>query len=130
MRVQLFALTFITLLTACAPQSRTAGVKGAPRCFWNSQVTGFSDAGPGRAIVNNGSRDSWEVELSPGCPNVDWAQRIAILSRSGGRICSGANVELAIPDASGTGSRRCLVRSIRKLSAAEAAAVRGQAPRP
>lgn len=104
------------------------GSAGAQQCFWNSQVTGFSDAGPDRAIVNIGSRESWELELSPGCPDVDYAQRIGIVSRGGSRICTGANVELVVPDASGSGSRHCLVRNIRKLSDEEAAAVRGRTP--
>ncbi len=113
------------LLAGCVPQPVAEGASVAPQCFWNSQVTGFSDAGPNRAIVNIGSRDSWELEMSPGCPDVDYAQRIGIVSRGGSRICSGANVELVVPDASGSSSRRCLVRNIRKLSANEAAAVRG-----
>lgn len=91
-------------------------------------MTGFSDAGPDRAIVNVGLRESWELELSPGCPDVDYAQRIGIVSRGGSRICTGANVELVVPDASDSGPRRCLVRKVRKLSDEEAASVRGRTP--
>lgn len=116
------------LLAACTAQPVAEGASAAPQCFWNSQVTGFSDAGPDQAIVNIGSRESWALELSPGCPDVDYAQRIALVARGGSRICSGSNVELVVPDASGTSARRCLVRSVRKLSAEEAAAVRGRTP--
>jgi len=123
-----WALLPLGLLAACSAEPPAAGVAGAQQCFWNSQVTGFSDAGPDRAIVNIGSRESWELELSPGCPDVDYAQRIALVARGGSRICSGSNVELVVPDTSRTSARRCLVRSVRKLSAEEAAAVRGRTP--
>ncbi|VXC85305.1 DUF6491 family protein [Sphingomonas sp. AX6] len=118
----------LALLAACTSELPAAGVAGAQQCFWNSQVTGFSDAGADRAIVNIGSRESWELELSPGCPDVDYAQRIGIVSRGGSRICTGANVELVVPDASGSNTRRCLVRGVRQLSPEEAAAVRGRVP--
>lgn len=128
MRKYAVALTPLSLLAACTPQPSPTGVSNTRQCFWNSQVTGFSDAGPDRAIVNIGARESWELELSPGCPDVDYAQRIAIVPRGGSRICSGATVELVVPDASGSSARRCLVRSVRKLSDEEAAAVRGRTP--
>lgn len=102
----------------------------SPQCFWGSQVTGFSDAGPDRAILNIGRQASWELTLAAGCPHVDWALNIGIRARGGDRICTGRPAELLIPDASGRDYRRCLVRSVRKLSPAEAAAARGETPQP
>ena len=110
--------------TSTAPNSRTA--QAAPQCFYASQVTGFSDNGPGRALMNIGARETWELELSPGCSNVNWAMKIGIVSRGSERICSGRPAELIIPSASGHLSQRCLVRNIRKLSPAETAAARGE----
>ena len=104
-------------LTACAAAPKTAAVPQSPRdCFWASQVTSFSDAGPDRALLKIGQRETWELALSPGCPDVDWAMRIGIRSRGGERICSGANAELLVPDVSGSGVQRCLVRDVRKLA--------------
>lgn len=94
-------------------------------CFWASGVTSFSDAGPNRALVNVGRQDTWHLELSPGCPNVDYAMRLGIASRGSERICSGVDAELLVPTASGSGFQRCLVRDVRKLSPQEAAAARG-----
>ena len=112
-------------VTACAG---TDGARHDRRdCFWASQVTGFSDAGPERALVRVGTRDVWELTLSPGCPDVDWAMRIGIRSRTGERICPGRPAELLIPEASGSGLRSCLVRQVRKLTPEGAAAARGEA---
>jgi hypothetical protein len=95
---------------ADSPQSRRA-------CFWPSQVSGFGDAGPDKAILRIGARERWELTLSPGCPDVDWAMRIGIRARGGERVCEGRPAELIVPEESGTGARRCLVRTVRKLPA-------------
>lgn len=125
------ALLPLTLLSAscAADEPATAASGGQRECFWGSQVTGFSDAGPDRAILNIGQRESWELTLSAGCPDVDWAMKIGIRGRSGDRICPGRPAELLIPNASGSGFQRCLVQNVRKLSPEEAAAVRGQTPK-
>ncbi len=96
--------------------------RSARQCFWASGVTSFSDAGPNRALVNVGRQDTWQLELSPGCPNVDYAMRLGIVSRGSERICSGVDAELLVPTASERGFQRCLVRNVRKLSPQEAAA--------
>ena len=114
---------------ACAPtQVDPAATQADRECFWGSQVTGFSDAGPDRAILNIGQRESWELTLASGCPDVDWAMKIGIRARGGDRICLGRPAELLVPNASGSGMRRCLVQNVRKLSPEEAAAVRGRTP--
>ena len=117
----------ILLTAACtAPADRSTETAGAPRqCFWATEVTGFTDAGPDRALVSIGTRETWELTLSPGCPDVDWAMRIGIVSRGGERICTGAPAQLLVPNASGRGAQRCLVRQVRRLPPDEAAAARG-----
>jgi hypothetical protein len=125
-----FALIPLTLLSAsCSADRTTIAISGAEReCFWGSQVTGFSDVGPDRAILNIGQRESWELTLAPGCPDVNWALNIGVRSRGGERICPGRPADLFVPNASGSGFRRCLVQNVRKLSPEEAAAARGRTP--
>lgn len=122
-----------SLLVPALAVAACAGTDGAwhdrQDCFWASQVTGFSVAGPERALVRVGARDAWELTLSPGCPDVDWTMRIGIRSRTGERICPGRPAELLVPEASGSGLRSCLVRQVRKLASEEAAAARGPAPK-
>ena len=101
--------------TACAPPSSVGSSGSTAQCFWSSQVSGFSSAGPDRALVRIGTRERWELALSPGCPDIDWAMQIGIRARGGSRICSGRNAELLVPNASGSGMQRCLVRDVRKL---------------
>lgn len=126
---RIYLLTAVALAaTGCAPLARNSAQAQEQRaCFWASEVTGFSDAGPDRALVNIGSRETWDLTLSPGCPDVDWAMKIAIRPRSGERICPGRPAELLVPNASGSGFQSCLVRNVRRLSPAEAAAARGEA---
>jgi hypothetical protein len=120
-------LVAIAPLAACAAApGTTAAPQGSRACFWASEVTSFSDAGPDRALLKVGRRETWELTLSPGCPDVDWAMRIGIRSRGGERICTGANAELLMPDASGSGMRRCLVRDVRKLASGAPAEARGE----
>lgn len=117
------------LAAACSSERPDPAAAAADReCFWGSQVTGFADAGPDRAILNIGQRESWELTLAPGCPDVDWAMKIGIRSRGGDRVCPGRPADLFVPNASGSGMRRCLVQNVRKLSPEEAAAVRGRSP--
>lgn len=126
----ILALLPLTILSASCAAGEPAAPSDQRTCFWGSQVTGFSDAGPNRAILNIGQRESWELTLAAGCPDVDWALRIGIRARGGDRICPGRPAELLIPDAGGRSFQRCLVRNVRKLSSEEAAAVRGRTPAP
>jgi hypothetical protein len=122
---QFCVLLTAMLATAAAPAP--AAAPQAPRqCFWASEVSGFSDAGPSRALVRVGARETWELTLAAGCPHVDWAMRIGIRSRTGERICPGRPAELLVPNASESGFQRCLVSGIRKLTPSEARAARGE----
>ena len=109
-----------------APSARTA--QDAAQCFWASSISGFSDAGPDKALVRIGTQEMWELTLSPGCPDVNWAMRIGIVSRGSQRICTDRPAELVVPSATGAG-QRCLVSNVRKLSPEEAAVARGETPR-
>ena len=105
MRRTLLPLPVLAALPACAG----APAANADRsCFWASQASGFRPDGQDRALVRTGSRQ-WELTLAPGCPDIDWALAIGIGGRGGDRICPG------LPEASGSGARRCLVRAIRPL---------------
>lgn len=122
----------LALTLACTGPSDgqpAASAAAQPRqCFWASEVTGFSNAGPDTALVHISRRETWELSLSPGCPDVDWAMKIGIVSRGSQRICSGRDAELLVPSASGRGAQRCLVRNVRLLSPEEADAARGDSP--
>ncbi|MEO6359609.1 MAG: DUF6491 family protein [Sphingomicrobium sp.] len=124
-------LGVIFATSACTPHAiapAAQSTQGPAQCFWASSVSGFSDAGPDRALVRIGGREMWEMTLSPGCPDVNWAMKIGIVSRGGERICTDRPAELVVPSASGSSSQRCLVRTVRKLSPEESAAARRAVP--
>jgi hypothetical protein len=114
-------------LSACAaggadaPQSYAAG---SEQCFYNSDVRSFTDTAPNVALVAVGAKDAWELTLQSGCPSVAAASKVGLVSRGRTRICAGSDAELIVPNLSGAGSQRCLVRSVRKLTPEEAAAAR------
>lgn len=110
-----------------AQSMRANATDRSSQCFWPSQVSGFSDAGPDKVRVRAGFKDMWELEVSPGCPDANWAMKIAIVSRGGGPVCPGRPAELIMPSASGQSTERCLVRNVRKLSAEETARALGPA---
>ncbi|UZK66567.1 DUF6491 family protein [Sphingomonas sp. M1-B02] len=124
-RIWLLTSALLALGACAAPPIAGTAPQAQRACFWSSQVTGFADAGPDRALVHIGTRETWELTLSPGCPDVDWAMKLGVRARGGERICPGRPAELLVPNASESGFRRCLVRNVRRLSADEAAAARG-----
>ena len=125
-RACVLAVAIAELAGCAAAPGTSAATQEARSCFRSSEVTSFSDAGPDRALAHVGRRETWELTLSPGCPDVDWAMRIGIRSRGGERICTGVNAELLVPDAGGSGTQRCLVRSVRKLASESATPGRGE----
>lgn len=124
----------LVMLAGCAPQAgpqsagKGAGADAGKQCFFISQITSFNPVSPDRVIVNFAQYESWELELAPGCPDVDWTLQIGVDARGRTRVCNGNEIALTVPYP-GTGARRCPVRSFRKLSDQEAAAARGQTPR-
>lgn len=128
-----WAAAALLTLTAAAPLAAAARspVSDAPtparQCFWTRNVNNFASADPHIVNVRVGVRDVYQLEMIGTCPDVDWATRIAIVSRSGSSICTGMDAELIAP--SPIGPQRCPVRAVRKLTEAEIAALpRGARP--
>lgn len=128
-----FILLAATLLSSsCADQPvntvTNATAEGTRECFFGSQISGFKDDGQDRVLVRLGFREAYALTLAAGCPPVNLATSIGIVSRGGDRICIGRPAELVVPRASGSGSQRCLVSNIRKLSDTELATAWGRQP--
>jgi hypothetical protein len=125
-------LAGLAAATACAPSpARVAATSGERRqCFYPSQVSSFIGTARDRGIANVGRVRAYELVTSPGCPDLSFAEGVGLGARGGTRICRGEDAELIVPDASGTSARHCLVRSVRLLSSAEAAAALGDKHHP
>ena len=119
----------LALTAACAtadPQEQAeagAADGGDRQCFLASQVRGFHALDNDTVHVTVGARDVHELQLFGTCHNVNWSQQIGIRSTGGSPwVCRGLDAELVVPGPMGTD--RCLVRTVRQLSEAEAEALR------
>jgi len=95
--------------------------KPARQCFWTHQVTNFASSDSRIVNLRVGVKDIYQLEMFGRCNDVDWSQKIAVVSRGGSNICSGLDAEIIAP--STIGPQRCPVRSVRKLTVEEVKAL-------
>src|SRR5436190_14542719 len=125
------AATALLAMAASAPQGAAAqspleeGAQPKKQCFWAYQVHGFASSDDRFVQVRVGVKQVYQLEMFGRCTNVDWAEKIALVSRGGdSRICEGFDADLIAP--SPIGPQRCFVRNIHKLTPEQVAAL----PRP
>jgi hypothetical protein len=92
------------------------------QCFWTRFADGFAAPDEHTLYVRVGVRDVYQFEMFATCLGLDWDQRIALISRSGGMICTGMDADIVTHE-TGIGRQRCAVRSVRKLTPEEIAAL-------
>jgi hypothetical protein len=127
--VTLTAATWLAL--ACAGSVAAADKPPANthyQCFWTRNADSFAALDEHTLYVRVGVRQVWQFEMFGPCPDIDWNQRLVLVSRAGGTICTGMDAEV-ITHATGIGRQRCVVRSVKKLTPEEIAALpRGAKP--
>jgi hypothetical protein len=107
---------------AFAGKSPAEPAAGAHKqCFWTRDVNNFAAADERTVNVRVGVKDVYQFEMLGRCPDVDWNQSVALVSRGSDYICSGLDAELVTH--SPIGPMRCPVKNIHKLSPAEIAAL-------
>ncbi len=106
---------------ADTPDAKAAAKPARNQCFWTRNVTGFAAADEHTLNVRVNVRDVYQFEMFGRCPDIDWNQRIALVSRSGSSICDGMDAEVITH--SPLGPQRCQVRSVKKLTPEEIAAL-------
>ena len=94
----------------------------ANQCFYTRNATSFAAPDEKNLYVQVNSRDVYHFEMFGVCPDIDWNQRIALVSRGSSWICNGMDAEV-ISHAVGIGRQHCFVRNMRKLSPQEIAAL-------
>ena len=125
------ALTLLSIgvatLAACAQQAASAPASAASsgrECFNARNISSFTAQGESTIDIQAGVRRYYRLELAGVCTNVNWARKVAVVTRSGSSwICQGFDVDLVIADP-GIGPQRCLVSSVRRLTDAEARALK------
>jgi hypothetical protein len=118
----LLAATAASGAVALEPDAALAKPAQSHRdCFWSRSVSSFAAPNENVVYLRVGVRDVYEADLFGPCPDVDWNQAIALISRGSSFICSGLDAEIVTH--STIGPQRCPVRNIRKLTPAEVAAL-------
>ena len=116
------AAAVAALLALGAPAASAADKPATHNdCFWTRNVDGFAAPDEHTLNVRVGVRDVYQFQMFGPCPDIDWNQRIALVSRSGSNICSGMDAEVV--SHSPIGPQRSAVRSMRKLTPEEIAAL-------
>lgn len=129
MKTPVFAAALLLALgvasaASAAPDKTSADKTSKDQCFWARNVTSFAAPDDHTVYVKVNMHDVYRLDLMIACPDVDWNQRIALQSShgAGGSICGPLDAEI-ISHAAGIGHQRCPVKAMRKLSAAEIAAL-------
>ena len=125
------ALVSLMVLSIGAPQTANATspleqpAKPARQCFWTSQVNNLASNDDRIVNVRVGVKQVYQFEMFGPCHDVDWSHKIALVSRGSSSICSGLDAEIITQGP--LGQQRCQVRKVRKLTAAEIAALPSRA---
>jgi hypothetical protein len=127
MRMKIALAAAAALLAGQAASPVALAKPDAPRrqanqCFYTRNVTSFAAPDDKTLYVRVGVRDVYRFDMFGPCPDIDWNQRLALVSRGSSWICDGMDAEV-ITHATGLGHQRCPVRSVRKLTPEEVAAL-------
>jgi hypothetical protein len=106
---------------AKSPLESAAAAKPKRECFWTNQVNSFASDDDRVVNVRVGVKDVYQLEMFGRCTDVDWNNRIALVSRGSSHICTGLDAEIISP--SPIGPQRCPVSKIRKLTPEEVKAL-------
>ena len=96
---------------------------GGGQCFYARNVSSWAPADRDTVNLRVSVNDIYQLKLLGDCPNIDWVEGVGLQHRGSDWICSGLDAELLAPQPGGGPALRCAVRSIRKLSREEAAAL-------
>lgn len=123
------ALGGLTFLASCAPVDGGMGGagarSGARQCFSVNQVRNFEQGRFDQVFLRVGRDDVYELNAAGGCPDMDFAQRMALIPDGGSissRLCTYDWARVVVPG-SNSQNTVCRVRISRKLTAQEIAAL-------
>jgi hypothetical protein len=102
-----------------APKDTAQG-KGR-ECFLTKFVEGFAAPDDKNLYVRVLARDVYHFEMFGPCMDIDWNNRIALVSRGSDWICDGMDAEVI--SHSPIGPQHCFVKSIKKLTPDEVKAL-------
>lgn len=98
-----------------------SAAKPKSQCFWTRQVNSFASNDDRIVNVRVGVKDVYQMEMFGHCNDVNWNDKIALVSRGSSYICTGMDAEIISP--SPIGPQHCPVSKIRKLTPEEVKAL-------
>ena len=125
---QFIALAALGAATAaCAPVEDDGGMADAApvlsserQCFFTRQINGYGEAPEGpdgeeRIYVRTGVNDRWLLEPIGVCPEIDFALRIGLDTRTMTSLCTDEITTLLVPSTIPGEVDRCRVRVLGKV---------------
>jgi hypothetical protein len=127
-KLALAALAALAATAALAPPSVARSpvepqAKTDKQCFYSRNVESFAAPDENTVNIRVSIKDYYQLTMFAPCRDVDWNQRIALVSKGGSWICTGNGLDAEIVTRSPIGPQKCQVRAIRKLTPAEVAAL-------
>jgi hypothetical protein len=110
-------LAAVALIVAAAPDKQVQPARTMRECFQLAAVSGYTHARNDRLYVHTDPRETYLFKTMGPCPELDFAENIALDPVTPGPICAGIDVDLIVP--STIGPHRCPVSMIRKLAPGE-----------
>jgi Family of unknown function (DUF6491) len=92
------------------------------QCFNARMVTGFRSVNRDQVDITAPGRRTFRLDLGPGCFDINWSDRIALISRTGSFVCGPLDAEIV--SRGGPIRSHCYVTGMRQLSDEEVAASR------
>ena len=109
------------LLTGCAGADPD-NPRPPRQCFFASSASGFAAVDMRTVNVRAGS-DVFRLDLMSSCRDINWNQRLALVTRSGSSVCTGATPGVTLVTRGPTSQQRCAVRTVTKLTPQEVEAL-------
>lgn len=113
------------LLAALALTGTAQAAARKDNCFYARNVSGWRAADDQTVYLRVGVKDVYQLDLMGRCSDINWNERIGIKSRGSDWICSGLDAEIISPTS--IGPQHCPVKTLRKLTPQEAAALPAKA---
>jgi hypothetical protein len=116
------ALSAFAASTAGATDPAPAAKANSNQCFWARSVESFAAPDSHTVNIRVGLHDIYQFKMLGPCNDVNWSDRIALVTRGGSDfICTGMDADIVTHSV--TGPQRCAVRSLKKLTPEEIAAL-------
>lgn len=121
------AVLAAAVVSACARSAKVgdtttaSGATSERACFYPQQVTNFRDNTLTRSVYLRVNRaETYQLQTSGLCRELDTALRLAIVPEGGGRVCAGDWASIVVGTST---AETCRVQVVKRLTEAELAAL-------